>query len=287
MLLGDGHSQATIGKTLQMSRQAVWWRVKELVKMRVLEERPTWPRSYRILPEIAKNDKLEPIVLIHDLGFRMPILAIGPGYERVKDSLKSFWKENWWQRKVEYKYVKFDINETRTPNVYFHVTGAGRDKAAAVNNAIGKALEARDYIEKLLDMTLGDPDPAPYLANAHVLPIFMSKEQHDLLQGVWNDRSDPAALFEGNLVQTNTDALNTILKSHDTLQSELAELKKNAPPVDAITGKMDAFQKELTSLKDATTSMAAAILQINTTLQSQTEMNKAIKESLERLAQAY
>jgi biotin operon repressor len=292
LLIGDGWSQGDIGKLVGLSRSGIWWRIKQLKDLHVIEIIDhTCPRGYKLLPEVINNEGSIPLVLIHDVGMRMNILATGPRYDGEKLFLAAKFMKNWWQRSFDHRFVHFDVNETNTPNLFFHVTGAGKTMDDAINNAVGKALEARDIAESMLDIVLDDPRVDT--GKSDIVTLFASKEQFETLGKVWNDRSDPAALFEGKLQQTNADKVVEILESHGKieqqmtdLQADVEQLKVTGPPVGTIGPAMQDIQDRLQGLEQATTAVAAAILQINNTLLAQGELQKALKESLEHLASA-
>lgn len=254
-----------------ITRQGVWWRIQHLKEIGVLVEHPTYPRSYTILPELASAS--EYVILNHDVHIRLNILATNDKYEDFKIMINGTWMANWWHRYFDYNHVHFEMNETKSPNICFHVTGCGRTAEGVEQNVMKKALEARDWLEDHVGVTLGDPIINRKQQDDVIL--CLNEEQYQAKCRVWNDRSDGDALLEGKLGNQNAEKAVQILNNQGVIKTEIDSIKaeienvKNTRMVDGATelqAALQAFESRMDALDKRLDSIDSRFLRIETSL---------------------
>jgi hypothetical protein len=234
--LKAGESQASIARDKGVSRAAIAQHVKKMIDGHVLVENPTWPRSYEILPEISKtmDDPAIMILRAHKVDVRFDRLAKLPGYDDFLKLCKHV-NMNWDQYRFVYKYVNFQISETKTPNVFCHVTAAGRTSQEIEQNAWEKALQLQDWIQDHAHVVLALP--AINIDESEITLQYTSKQGFDVYKETYNDKSDPAAILETKTrlarekgLDMIPDAINNqkeIRAEQQAMKAELGTLKRN------------------------------------------------------------
>ncbi len=233
-LLG-GETQASIAKARQVKRSTIHKQVKRLTGIGILIEKPTWPRTYELLPELKAMQLkvLKAGMRVHHTRVRMDILFTAPIYYQILPTLKQIHGvQNWNKYHVTHNYVTFEINETKTPNITFVLTCAGRSSHEAKENLLEKVIQARDWLEDHLHVTLGDAEYKKINEKDRPHAVFLkcTDAQLERYKQVWNDRSDPAAEgVAGEMVVdpdlSQADAMLDALNGHENLQEEVKVLE--------------------------------------------------------------